>query len=71
MVPMSSDDSSGLVPIKSKLRQRTVRERARSPRLTSCLGSAAVIKDECTLLCDDLECIGFLSDPKKWNRNKF
>ena len=42
MVPTSSVDSSGLVPMKSKLRQRTVRVRACSPRMTSCWGVAAV-----------------------------
>jgi hypothetical protein len=41
MVPKSSVDSSGLVPMKSKFRQRTVRERACSPRITSCSGGAA------------------------------
>ena len=44
MVPTSSVDSSGLVPMKSKLRQRTVRERACSPRIISCWGVAAAEK---------------------------
>ena len=41
MVPTSSVESSGLVPIKSKLRHRTVRARACSPIMASCLGSAS------------------------------
>lgn len=42
MVPTSSVDSSGFVPIKSKFRHRTVRPRACSPRIASCLASATV-----------------------------
>ena len=41
MVPTSSVDSSGLVPMKSKFRQRTVRDSACSPRMISCCGVAA------------------------------
>jgi len=42
MVPTSSVDSSGLVPIKSKFRQRTVSESDCSPRIASCLGFATL-----------------------------
>lgn len=36
IVPMSSDDSSGCVPIKSKLKQRTVSASDNSPITSSC-----------------------------------
>lgn len=41
IVPTSSVDSSGFVPIKSKLRQRTVKDSACSPMAASCCASAA------------------------------
>ncbi len=37
MVPTSSVDSSGLVPMKSKPRHRTVRDRAWMPSISSCV----------------------------------
>ena len=43
IVPISSVDSSGLVPIKSKLRQRTVSAKDCSPSSASCLWSATVV----------------------------
>ena len=46
IVPTSSEDSSGFVPMKSKLRHRTTRESACSPRMASCLGLAAVVWDQ-------------------------
>jgi hypothetical protein len=42
IVPTSSVDSSGFVPMKSKLRHRTMRLSACSPRIASCLLSATV-----------------------------
>ena len=41
MVPSSSVDSSGFVPMKSKLKHRTVNARACSPMIASWRGSAA------------------------------
>ena len=43
IVPTSSVDSSGFVPIKSKFRQRTVRPSACSPRIASWAGGASVM----------------------------
>ena len=42
IVPTSSVDSSGFVPMKSKLRHRTVRDSDCSPNNSCCPGLAAV-----------------------------